>query len=254
MPIKLHCKSVLCGLISPTSAPLYNLQLGRGYIGDDSLEATVTNAIVQDPPRPRSRFSLPSLSLSISISPLPPFLSIRRPPPYVQNFPPRGGEDLSSRCVGSRSSPRVWKGLENLVCSRETTIVHPRLRKWVIIGSCLWRLRHGNCLCIKQIPDRYSAVGWADQIVRVCRGYPQNSIAIMTPDRSIEFRVFFYRDEPCLHRRGKKFMLLFFERNRLNKPIRTRRWTLLFDLCKSYAFKKKEEALFPVLARSISKT
>lgn len=193
MPIKLHCKSVLCGLISPTSAPLYNLQLGRGYIGDDSLEATVTNAIVQDPPRPRSRFSLPSLSLSISISPLPPFLSIRRPPPYVQNFPPRGGEDLSSRCVGSRSSPRVWKGLENLVCSRETTIVHPRLRKWVIIGSCLWRLRHGNCLCIKQIPDRYSAVGWADQIVRVCRGYPQNSIAIMTPDRSIEFRVFSIR-------------------------------------------------------------
>ena len=187
MPIKLHCKSVLCGLISPTSAPLYNLQLGRGYIGDDSLEATVTNAIVQDPPRPRSRFSLPSLSLSISISPLPPFLSIRRPPPYEQNFPPRGGEDLSSRCVGSRSSPRIWKGLENLVCSRETTIVHPRLRKWVIIGSCLWRLRHGNCLCIKQIPDRYSAVGWADQIVRVCRGYPQNSIAIMTPDRSIEF-------------------------------------------------------------------
>lgn len=185
MPIKLHCKSVLCGLISPTSAPLYNLQLGRGYIGDDSLEATVTNAIVQDPPRPRSRFSLPPLSLSIS--PLPPFLSIHRPPSYVQNFPPRGGEDLSSRCVGSRSSPRVWKGLENLVCSRETTIVHPRLRKWVIIGSCLWRLRHGNCLCIKQIPDRYSAVGWADQIVRVCRGYPQNSIAIMTPDRSIEF-------------------------------------------------------------------
>lgn len=251
MPIKLHCKSVLCGLISPTSAPLYNLQLGRGYIGDDSLEATVTNAIVQDPPRPRSRFSLPPLSLSIS--PLPPFLSIRRPPPYVQNFPPRGGEDLSSRCVGSRSSPRVWKGLENLVCSRETTIVHPRLRKWVIIGSCLWRLRHGNCLCIKQIPDRYSAVGWADQIVRVCRGYPQNSIAIMTPDRSIEFRVFSIRSSYVCIAEEKNLCFCFLKETAwINRFERDDEVSYL--ICVNRTRLRKKRKLFPVLARSISKT
>lgn len=94
MPIKLHCKSVLCGLISPTSAPLYNLQLGRGYIGDDSLEATVTNAIVQDPPRPR--FSLLSLSLSLPISPFLPFDS-----PFSTTYRIflHAEEDLSSRWV-----------------------------------------------------------------------------------------------------------------------------------------------------------
>lgn len=243
MPIKLHCKSVLCGLISPTSAPLYNLQLGRGYIGDDSLEATVTNAIVQDPPRPR--FSLLSLSLSLPISPFLPFDS-----PFSTTYRIflHAEEDLLE--VGSRSSPRVWKGLENLVCSWETTIVHPRLRKWVIIGSCLWRLRHGNCLCIKQIPDRYSAVGWADQIVRVCRGYPQNSIAIMTPDRSTEFR---FLSEPTMFASlslspWKKFMLLFFEWNRQCLNMIGARWALPFDLCKSYALTErlKKKSKFPV--------
>lgn len=114
MPIKLHCKSVLCGLISPTSAPLYNLQLGRGYIGDDSLEATVTNAIVQDPPRPR--FSLLSLSLSpyLSISPFR-FAVLH----HVQNFPPRGGGSprggftiFAQGLKGTRKS-RLFAGNDN---------------------------------------------------------------------------------------------------------------------------------------------
>lgn len=116
MPIKLHCKSVLCGLISSTSAPLYNLQLGRGYIGDDSLEATVTNAIVQDPPRPR--FSLLSLSLSLSLS-LHFSLSIRRSPPRTEfsstrrRISPRGGFTILAQGLKGTRKSRLFAGNDN---------------------------------------------------------------------------------------------------------------------------------------------
>lgn len=55
---------------------------------------------------------------------------------------PRG---VSRFCDGCNSKQN-WPSRDNSSSSGR--------RKWVIIGNCLWRLRRGNCLCIKQIRER----------------------------------------------------------------------------------------------------
>jgi len=47
---------------------------------------------------------------------------------------------------GGRNSEWNWPSRDNSSSSCRC--------KWVIIGNCLWRLRRGNCLCIKQIRER----------------------------------------------------------------------------------------------------
>ena len=194
MPIKLHCKSALWRGVWPNISHFRRILASRPkiYCRDNSLEATTANTIVQrdpsgvlvssSPPSPSSSF-LSSFLLLFRDFPRTEFSSVEK----RKNCWKMVARDLA-RTFEKTRNPSLFEG---------TTIVHPRLRKWVIIGSCLWRLRYGNCLCIKQIPDRYSAVGWADQIVRVCRGYPQNSIAIMTPDRSF-FDFWFLSSDACL--------------------------------------------------------
>lgn len=55
---------------------------------------------------------------------------------------PRGVLQL----CGNRNSGWNWPSRDNSSSSGRC--------KWVIIGNCLWRLRHGNCLCIKQIREK----------------------------------------------------------------------------------------------------
>lgn len=153
----------VCGLISPTSA--VSSRVGRGYI--------VVTIPSRQPRRTRSykilsgvlvsssspTFSPPSPSPSSPSSSFPFLFSFSFVISHVQRiFAPVEERTNSSKMV-ARDLARTFEKTRNPSLFEGTTIVHPRLRKWVIIGSCLWRLRYGNCLCIKQIPDRYSAVG-----------------------------------------------------------------------------------------------
>lgn len=61
------------------------------------------------------------------------------------------GQDASRCLCGSRNFGWNWPSRDNSSSSGRY--------KWVIIGNCLWRLRHGNCLCIKQIREKERGKG-----------------------------------------------------------------------------------------------